>query len=81
VLGAARRERRGVALGGGGPAALGHVGRLLVRGGEKVADRVEPVPVGQPPRCQEGPDVVGLDARPLSAQASGSQQMTGPGHD
>jgi hypothetical protein len=50
---AAGSHRRRVELRGGGPAALGHVGRLVGEGGEEITHHVEPVAIGQPARRQE----------------------------
>jgi hypothetical protein len=58
----ARRQRRGIVLGGCGATALGDVGGLVGRRGHQVADEVEAVPVGQP-RRREQPLDRGRDQR------------------
>ena len=72
-------HRRGVALGGRGPAPLGHVGRLVGGGGRQVADEVEAVPVGHPPRRQQPAYGVGLGGLQAAALPPGGDDLAGAG--
>ena len=57
------RDRPGLGGGEAGPAGRGHVGGLVGDRGRDVADEVEAVPVGQPRRREQVPDLAVRHAR------------------
>nr|WP_258017068.1 hypothetical protein [Nocardioides marinisabuli] len=69
--------RRGVALGGRGPAALGDVGGLVGERGDEVAHGVEAVAVGQPRGRQQPAHLLGRRGGPGPALAPGAAHVAG----